>query len=112
MTIDIDKLSEEELVELNHKIISRLRLLRQMRSHTQMLNFSIGEKVSFCPSGEPEITGTLTRYNKKSVTVITDKGEHWNVHPGFLRKATAEKPQNPGDEKKLVMFHRLEPGSK
>jgi hypothetical protein len=29
----------------------------------------------------------LTRYNKKTVTVITDSGHHWNVAPGFLRKA-------------------------
>jgi hypothetical protein len=29
----------------------------------------------------------LTRYNKKTVTVITDDGQHWTVSPGFLRKA-------------------------
>jgi len=29
----------------------------------------------------------LTRYNKKTVTVITDSGEHWNVAPSVLHKA-------------------------
>jgi hypothetical protein len=29
----------------------------------------------------------LTRYNKKTVTVITDDGQHWTVSPNFLRKA-------------------------
>ena len=33
------------------------------------------------------MVGMLTRYNKKTVTVITDSGQHWNVAPGFLRKA-------------------------
>jgi hypothetical protein len=84
--INIDSLSEEELVELNHKIVARLRFLGQMRSHSAMLDFRIGEKVKFRPTGRPELTGTLTRYNKKTVTVITDTGEHWNVAPGLLSR--------------------------
>jgi hypothetical protein len=30
MKIDLDQLSEEELFELNHKIVAHLRFLRQM----------------------------------------------------------------------------------
>jgi hypothetical protein len=30
--IDIDGLSEDELIELNHKVVARLRFLREMRS--------------------------------------------------------------------------------
>jgi len=71
---DIDSLSEEDLIELNHKIVARLRFLSQMRSHSAMLNFRIGERVKFRTSGRPDVVGTLTRYNKKSVTVITDSG--------------------------------------
>src|SRR6266852_2300230 len=47
--INIDALSEDELVELNHKIVARLRFLSQMRSHSEMLDFRIGEKVTFHP---------------------------------------------------------------
>ncbi len=95
-TINIDSLSEEELLELNHKIVARLRFLREMRSHVQMLDFRIGERVRFQPSGRPEVIGTLTRYNKKSVTVITDAGEHWNVAPGLLRKVNRTTEDTPG----------------
>jgi hypothetical protein len=28
----------------------------------------------------------LVKYNKKSVTVITDEGSRWTVSPSFLRK--------------------------
>jgi hypothetical protein len=28
-----------------------------------------------------------SRYNPKSVTVIGAEGRHWNIAPGFLRKA-------------------------
>ena len=84
--LNIDSLSEEELIELNHKIVARLRFLNQMRSHSAMLHFRIGERVKFSPSGRPDVIGILTRYNKKTVTVITDSGEHWNVAPGLLSK--------------------------
>jgi hypothetical protein len=32
--IDIDALSEDELIELNHKVVARLRFLSQMRSQS------------------------------------------------------------------------------
>jgi hypothetical protein len=89
MKIDIDALSEDELIELNHKVVARLRFLGQMRSHAAMLDFRIGEKVRFRPDGHPELTGTITKYNKRTVTVITDAGQHWNVSPGLLKKAAA-----------------------
>jgi hypothetical protein len=104
--VNIDQLSEEELIELNHKIVARLRFLRQVQSHAQMLDYRIGERVRFYPAGQPEVTGTLTRYNKKSVTVITDSGQHWNVHPGLLHKMQSDKAEkNPGKEP-IVMFPR------
>jgi hypothetical protein len=83
---DIDSLSEEDLIELNHKIVARLRFLSQMRSHSAMLDFRIGERVKFSPGGRPDMVGILTQYNKKTVTVITDSGEHWRVAPGLLSK--------------------------
>jgi len=89
MNIDIDGLNEEELIELNHKVVARSRFLGEMRSHAAMLDFRIGEKVRFRPDGHSELTGTITKYNKRTVTVITDGGQHWNVSPGFLKKTAA-----------------------
>jgi hypothetical protein len=89
MKIDIDKLTEEELIDLNHRIVERLRFLSQMRAHSQMLDFKIGDRVTFHPEGRPLVVGMLTRYNKKTVTVITESGQHWNVAPGFLHKAVS-----------------------
>ena len=86
MKIDIDKLTEAELIDLNNRIVARLRFLRQMRAHAEMLEFRVGDRVSFQPEGRSALVGMLTRYNRKTVTVITDNGEHWNVAPGFLRK--------------------------
>lgn len=103
---NIDQLSEDELIELNHKIVARLRFLRQMRSHTQMLDYRIGERVRFYPAGQPEVTGILTRYNKKSVTVITDSGQHWNVHPGLLHKIQSGEAEKSAGKEPIVIFPR------
>lgn len=85
MTIDIDTLTEAELVDLNNRIVERLRLLSQMRAHARMLQFRIGDRVWFQPDGRGPVVGMLTRYNRKTVTVITDSGERWNVAPTLLR---------------------------
>lgn len=87
MTIDIDKLTEAELTDLNNRIVERLRFLSQMRAHAQMLEFKIGDRVSFQPEGRRGVVGMLTRYNRKTVTVITDDGQRWNVSPTLLRRA-------------------------
>jgi hypothetical protein len=43
-----------------------------MRAHSQMLDFKIGDRVTFQPEGRQPVVGMLTRYNRKPVTVITD----------------------------------------
>jgi hypothetical protein len=85
MHIDIDKLTEAELTDLNHRIVARLQFLSQMRAHAQMLEFKIGDRVSFQPDGYRRVVGMVTRYNRKTITVITDDGQRWNVSPALLR---------------------------
>ena len=84
--IDIDGLSEEELIDLNHRVVARLRLMREMRAHSEMLEFRIGDRVVFKPDGRPPLTGIVARYNRRSVSVVADSGERWTVSPGLLQK--------------------------
>ncbi|AGA33700.1 hypothetical protein TVNIR_2040 [Thioalkalivibrio nitratireducens DSM 14787] len=88
--IDIDELTEAELINLNHRIVERLKFLQQMRAHGAMMKFNIGQRVMFDPPGRPRVTGLLVKYNKKTVTVVTDEGERWNVPPDLLRLAQAK----------------------
>jgi hypothetical protein len=85
MPIDIDRLTEDELRDLHHRVTERLRLIHQMSAHGAMMNFSIGDRVAFTADGG-RIIGVLARYNRKTVTVIADGGHRWNVSPGFLEK--------------------------
>lgn len=108
MNIDIDKLTENELIDLNHRIVARLRFLNQMRAHSQMLDFGIGDRVTFQPDGRPPLFGMITRYNKKTVTVIVDGGQQWNVAPGLLRRAGPGADRESQNSK--VVHLRKEPG--
>jgi hypothetical protein len=98
MKIDIDRLNEAELVDLNNRIVERLRFFQQRRFHVQMMEFKVGERVQFQPDGHPPVTGVLTRYNRKTVTVIAETGQHWNVAPQFLQRVArpvAERVEDP-----------------
>jgi|MudIll2142460700_1097286.scaffolds.fasta_scaffold04629_5 nucleoid DNA-binding protein len=85
---------------------SRLRFLHQMRSHSEMLKFRIGDRVEFQYEGRRSpVVGMLTCYNKKTVTVITDSGQRWNVAPRLLRRAAAVVGQQAPDPN-LIRLHK------
>ena len=96
MKIDIDNLSEEQLTELNHRIVERLKFLDSMHAHHEMMQFSVGQKVSFQPPGRDRQIGTLVKYNKKTVTVVTESGRKWNVSPHLLSLVKDVKGQPDG----------------
>ncbi|AHE97657.1 hypothetical protein [Thioalkalivibrio paradoxus] len=85
--INIDQLTEAELIDLNRRVVERLKFLQHMRAHSAMMRFSIGQRVVFDAPGQPQVTGVLVKYNKKTVSVVTDEGVQWNVSPGLLRHA-------------------------
>ncbi len=59
----------------------------------------------FHPDGQPELVGILTRYNKKTVTVVTDPRQHWNVSPSLLTKAeSAPAPKAATDDSGVARF--------
>ena len=68
-----------------------------------MLEFKIGDRVSFQPERRSIVTGMLTRYNKKTVTVVTDAGERWNVAPRFLRRVEESRGTETRDVKVIPM---------
>ena len=86
MNIDLSKLDEAELVELNRQIVARLRYLQEARTHHQMLSFNVGDRVRFHPPGHDPKTGVIVKHNRKTVTVITDDHHQWNIAPVFLSR--------------------------
>jgi hypothetical protein len=85
ISIDIDGLSYDELLNLNDSIITRLKYLDAADTIDAMMKLSLGSKVCF-DSGKHGIqVGTLINFNQKTVTVPTDDGRrHWKVSSQML----------------------------
>jgi hypothetical protein len=81
----IKKLGVDDLRFLNRLIIERLKILHQVKSSLQMSKFNIGDKVSFQGANGEIKRGIIHRLNKKTVSIITDDKQQWNVAPGLLR---------------------------
>jgi len=101
MKINIDDLTEAELVDLNRRIVERLKFLESMLAHAEMMKFGVGESVCFEPPGRGKVVGTLVKYNKKTVTIVTKDGYKWNVSPHLLSRVKRSKVE-PGN---VVEFH-------
>jgi hypothetical protein len=86
MSIDIDHLTEAELRDLNHRVVARLRFLHQLKAHASMLEFSVGERVSFRTQDRGTVCGSILKYNRKTVTIMADDGTRWNVSPQLLAR--------------------------
>ena len=86
----IKDLNEEELFYLNRLIVERIKLMSQARSTFEMAKFNIGELVEFADNDGNTITGRVIRLNKKTISVLTDKRQRWNVPPMFLRNVEAK----------------------
>lgn len=88
--IDIDGLSEDELVALNERIVERLMLLHRQRTSAALREIRIGSWVVFEGPDGTLITGIVTRHNRKTVTVHTDNDRRWNVSPEFIMVTDAD----------------------
>ena len=92
MPVDIDKMTHDELVALNHRIVERLKFLDSMQAHKDMMAFNIGARVSFDSGQNGRLLGTLLKFNRKTVTVVTDNGQKWNISPHLLSPVKDVKP--------------------
>lgn len=93
MSIDIEFLSYEELLELQHLITQRLKTIESARSPKKSGKFNQGDRVSFSHPTLGIQTGTLLEYREKTVTVITRSGQKWDVSPHLLRKVISQDSQ-------------------
>ena len=81
--MNIDHLSEEELIHLNRRVVERLKVLEQMRALQSMVKLHIGQR-SFDPDGRMR-AGTIVKFNHKTVVVRTDDHLQWKVAPHYLK---------------------------
>jgi hypothetical protein len=86
LPIDLTQLSEAELIHLNHQVVERLRFLRDVRAHHHMQDLRIGDQVSFTPEAGRKVTGTVVRFNRKTLSLVATDGVHWRVAPALVSR--------------------------
>ncbi len=84
--MDVSSLTYEELLELNKKVVAQINFLRDVKRHENMMQFNPGEKVSIDIPDQGLQRATILKLNRKTVGIITEAGEQWNVPPNTLRK--------------------------
>ena len=97
--IDIDHLSIDELLALNHRIVERLKFLENMQAHVDMMAINLGSRVSFETEAGRQL-GRLVKYNRKTVTVITDDGHRWRFSPHLLSEVKDVTPNTKTSNKR------------
>ena len=102
MHINIDNVSQDELLALNRRVIARLKLIQQHNTLNSMVKFEVGQRVSFDPDGRMR-TGILIKFNPKTVAVMTDDGQRWKVSPQLLRHLIENNPSG-----KVTTLRRVE----
>ena len=105
MPIDIDGLSYEELLQLNHRVVERLKMLETMQAHVDMMAFNLGQRVSF-DSQYGRQFGTVVKYNRKTVAVLGDDGRQWRISPHLL-SPVKDVDSSTGQQKKAKKKKRL-----
>ena len=88
--IDLTRFSAEELMELNARIIERIKYLRQVRQFENLSQFSLGETVCFNSRDGQVVTGQIIRLNKMTATIISRDRVRWKVSPSLLSKVVQQ----------------------
>lgn len=87
MGIDLNDLSYEQLLLLRHKIDSRIKQLEETTETKNYGSFKQGDRVSFYHRAYGRVSGTLVEMREKTVTVVSDTGQAWDISPHLMRKA-------------------------
>lgn len=85
--VDIERLSLEELIDLNKRIVHRMRYLSELKTGAKLNRFEVGDRVSF-QNGGATVEGVVVRVNRKSLSVRT-KTTLWRIHPDLVKKSPA-----------------------
>lgn len=105
MPVDLTRLSEDELIDLNRRIVERLQLIRSAKSLTQLARFSVGMVVEFDTDDGHTVRGTVARLNRQTATIVAASGR-WRVSPSLLRVADAQRSPAASGSHVVVMSPR------
>ena len=78
---ELNKLSDEELIDLNHRICAKIEARVRQRQKKALAEFEVGDDVYFEDLEGTRIEGRVLRVNQKSLTIRTRLSKSGVVHP-------------------------------
>jgi len=105
MSVNIENLTVQELIELNGQIINRIKELRKQEQARAASQFRLGDVVSFTHKDNQKIIGFILSVRKTKISILTEENEQWTVSPGLLS------PEEAPSKKLLKLLEEIFPKS-
>jgi len=90
MISGLEGLDESELLSLDRALKRRIDLLRQASLSESFKRFSVGDNVQFENKENAIVQGKIIKINKKTLSIISDSTERWNVSPELVQHVSAD----------------------
>jgi hypothetical protein len=85
--ININELCIHQLIDLNRRVIERIKYLQRAKVTELMESYDYGDEVYFHDKDQNIIHGKVIRFNQKSITIKENCGMEWRVSPSFVKKS-------------------------
>ncbi|MFK7859256.1 MAG: hypothetical protein AB8B64_10555 [Granulosicoccus sp.] len=82
----VDSLNSSQLQTLNGLICDRLDYLRNLDTLKSMNQFEMGDYIQFTDKQGQVQTGQITKFNRKTISILSSEGKKWNVSPQMLER--------------------------
>ena len=95
LILEVNALTEEELIELNHAVIRNIKAIRTRRADSIKFSLNVGDQVTFTGRQRGRggarfpVTGVITKIKRKRAEVRSSNGTNWNVNFSQLTRVTS-----------------------
>lgn len=91
MSLNLNDLSYDELLELKFRIEKRLEQMGGRCECDNTGKIKQGDEVYFKHPVYDAVHGIVVSINERTVTIVADSGQHWDVAPHLVKKNTSHK---------------------
>jgi len=71
--INLENMSKNELMELNHEVVERIRMLQSLENSKKTAQFKVGDAVKFeSRKKKTWVYGKIKKINRKTIDIKTD----------------------------------------
>lgn len=107
----VSSMTEKELIEVNKLVIKTIKQNRMVKTEKRMEKFRPGDHVEWVRDDNTSY-GIIVKLNTKTIHVLDDSGDEWNISPHLLnrsKKITKKEPQNKKELSNIINLVKTTP---